>query len=108
MLGGLQRKRNVLHEIADDRDTSCLKVVAHPAVVANAAHGSNRDLRVVGYGYRPIRKSDADWFSFGRSLVNPRGPQVLTATGLAVTKKADLFSQGDSSDENQNSLLVVK
>jgi hypothetical protein len=77
--------------------------VAHPAVVANAAHGFNRDLRVVGYGYRPIRKSDVDWFSFGQSLVNPRGPQVLTATGLAVTKKANLFSQDDPSDENQNS-----
>jgi hypothetical protein len=63
---------------------------------------SNRDLRVVGYGYRPIRKSDAEWFSFGQSLVNPRGPQVLTATGLAVTKKADLFSQDHSSDENQS------
>jgi hypothetical protein len=43
----------------------------------------------------------------GRSLVNPRGPQVLTATGLAVTKKADLFSQDDSSDENQK-LISMK
>jgi hypothetical protein len=73
---------------------------------ANAAHGFNRDLRVVGYGYRPIRKSDAEWFSFGQSLVNPRGPQVLTATGLAVTIQADLFSQDHSSDDE--SIISMK